>query len=388
MRDGALSYFAFMEINDFDYATISPKMDKYVTWVQDVQNEFDSQVDVRVEPKFYIDCPNGGRPYDQGWCRPQTDGPGLRAMTLSEYGLVLIRQGLTSQAQNVYTLVVNDLDWVEFNWPQSGCDLWEEFSSDDFYWNRAAFVRSLRKAAEFSTALGQFDGPVWDSIADDIMPSVLAHYNGQYIYEANGREKDSSVLHAIATFGDLGPYDPSSTEAAQTLQEFFLTFCDEYPIVKQDIGNGMPGALLGRYPGDTYAGGNPWQLLTAIGAEVLYKGATIFLKDIMTKGVNPVLTKETHGAWLELLQLEEGVRLSDLAARQLTAGDSVMTMLFEKVKNDGGRIDEQIDKLSGLQASAQSLTWSYANILSAWHWRQFAFKKQAETVEFLTAKVK
>ena len=26
----------------------------------------------------------------------------------------------------------------------------------------------------------------------------------------------------------------------------------------------MEGILIGRYPGDSYAGGNPWQLLTAV----------------------------------------------------------------------------------------------------------------------------
>ena len=37
---------------------------------------------------------------------------------------------------------------------------------------------------------------------------------------------------------------------------------------------------------------------------------------------------------------------------------------------DAGRIDEQIDKNTGAQASAQGLTWSYANILHALHVRQ------------------
>ena len=30
------------------------------------------------------------------------------------------------------------------------CDLWEEFSSDDFYWNRMAYVYSLNAAADFA----------------------------------------------------------------------------------------------------------------------------------------------------------------------------------------------------------------------------------------------
>ena len=38
----------------------------------------------------------------------------------------------------------------------------------------------------------------------------------------------------------------------------------EYPINQDEISAGMEGILIGRYPGDSYAGGNPWQLLTAV----------------------------------------------------------------------------------------------------------------------------
>ena len=55
----------------------------------------------------------------------------------------------------------------------------------------------------------------------------------------------------------------------------------------------------------------------------------------------------------------------DLATAQLAAGDSVMSRLWSHVNSDDGRIDEQIDKNSGVQTSAQGLTWSYANILHA-----------------------
>ena len=55
---------------------------------------------------------------------------------------------------------------------------------------------------------------------------------------------------------------------------------------------------------------------------------------------------------------------------QVSAGDAVMTRLHNYVKADGGKIDEQIDKHTGLQASAEHLTWSYANILHALHIRK------------------
>ena len=51
----------------------------YVLQVQ--QKDDPNGIDVRVEPKFTIP---DGNPYTGGWCRPQTDGPALRAMALSK----------------------------------------------------------------------------------------------------------------------------------------------------------------------------------------------------------------------------------------------------------------------------------------------------------------
>ena len=65
----------------------------------------------------------------------------------------------------------------------------------------------------------------------------------------------------------------------------------------------------------------------------------------------------------------------ELAEAASAAGDAVMTRLWNYVKDDGGRIDEQIDKFSGAQTSAQALTWSYANILHALHTRKQVVNK-------------
>ena len=77
-------------------------------------------------------------------------------MAVSKWGLILAGEGLLEQARSAaWPLVQFDMDWVTANWAQSGCDLWEEFTSDDFYWNRMAFVYSLNTAAQFADALGE-----------------------------------------------------------------------------------------------------------------------------------------------------------------------------------------------------------------------------------------
>lgn len=47
-----------------------------------------------------------------------------------------------------------------------------------------------------------------------------------------------------------------------------------------------------------------------------------------------------------------------------------MYRLYEHVKSDGGHIAEQISKTAGTQTSAKDLTWSFANLMSALHYRK------------------
>ncbi len=91
MRDGALSWRTFIEINDNKLSAIESKMKAYVQWVLRVQNEPDpNQIDVRIEPKFNL--PDGSV-YTGPWCRPQTDGPGLRSATLIIFANILLDNG-------------------------------------------------------------------------------------------------------------------------------------------------------------------------------------------------------------------------------------------------------------------------------------------------------
>ena len=87
---------------------------------------------------------------------------------------------------------------------------------------------------------------------------------------------------------------------------------------------------------------------------------------IVDSGSDPLLDASSSD-WMEILHLTAGpgITLSTLADAQLMAGDAELNLLHEYVERDLPRVDEQIDKSSGAQISAQSLTWSYANILHA-----------------------
>lgn len=123
MRDGALTMRTYMEINNYDLNKIEKKMKSYVNWVRNVQGKTDPQgYDVRINPKFEL--PNG-EVFVGGWCRPQTDGPGLRSAALILFADLLLKNGQSSYvSSNMLQPIKFDLDWIMTNWMSDGCDLW------------------------------------------------------------------------------------------------------------------------------------------------------------------------------------------------------------------------------------------------------------------------
>lgn len=92
------------------------------------------------------------------------------------------------------------------------------------------------------------------------------------------------------------------------MQVYANTFCKEYPINQNTVNLGLPAVLFGRYPGDVYDGGNPWQLLTAVLGETFYKGATANFAKVQAArkagkaNADPLLSRREHGAWMDLLR--------------------------------------------------------------------------------------
>lgn len=117
-------------------------MKAYVAWVRKTQNQTDPNgFDIRINPKFEL--PNG-EVYVGGWCRPQTDGPGLQSAALMTFVKILMDNSQSSYAQSeVLPAIRFDLEWIFSNWASNGCDLWEEVRSSDFFWNRASYVYTL-----------------------------------------------------------------------------------------------------------------------------------------------------------------------------------------------------------------------------------------------------
>ena len=216
------------------------------------------------------------------------------------------------------------------------------------------------------------------ALADASGKPVPNHWDGDHLVSSATRPIDGSVLHAIASFGsrisgwgtttdnDKNPYHPLSEEVAKTITKYNDVFCKEYPVNNQDTLKKVPGVLYGRYPGDHYAGGNPWQLLSAGLAEVFYLAA----KTLGAKNTT-LLTTSQFEAWYRLFNpraaKDEALRENKMAnyhqlAQNLTsAGDAVLSRVYEHVKTDGKMagifVDRRADGRQHSDSRCRELCW-------------------------------
>lgn len=93
-----------------------------------------------------------------------------------------------------------------------------------------AFYQALTWGSQLATTLGKSStASTWSATAATIRPTLLAHWNGSFIYESTNREKDSSVIHALVNLNE-GVFDISGHETTATINVYSKLFCSEYPI--------------------------------------------------------------------------------------------------------------------------------------------------------------
>lgn len=372
MRDGALTMRAVQETNTEGFGAIINTVKAYAQWVVHNQNEHNPNgQDIRTEPKFML--PNG-EVFTDPWCRPQNDGPGLRATTLIMAAQNLIAAGeqdfvkqylWTGSDSNIHGGAIKfDLDYVVSGYASNTCDLWEEVRDPDFFWNRVTMKKAMIVGAAFAKQMGD------SASADKYLNTLKAinstlysnHYNGKYVLESNGRPQDAAVILGFNDGYDEsdGMFAPTSLEVAQTVASYNTLFCSEYAINNADTAKALPGVLYGRYKGDTYAGGNPWVLATAALANLFYRGAA----HVLDHGVP---SAAALSAWKTAMNSASDLPTSPAALAKVFAaqGDGVLLRLRYHVQGKGFHLDEQLDRNTGIQISAKDLTWSYAEVLNA-----------------------
>lgn len=306
------------------------------------------------EPKFNVD----GTAFDGDWCRPQNDGPALRAVTLTRFARRLLDEGDVAFVRSeIYdgkipteSVVKADLEFVAHHWRKKNCDIWEEVEGDHLY-TRLAQHRAMEEGAALATELGDSGAAHFYRVqAAEIRVELAKHRDtarGLLIPTLNrsgGLETKTSDIDSQVILGVLHGSGISITDPVtiSTLKIHTDTFANLYAI------NAMPGArgvAIGRYPEDTYSGGSekrghPWVLITAGFATAHYTLAA---------------AASGSGDFVK-------------ARAEVARGDEFM----ERVRlhaNPDGSLSEQMHRDSGYMISARDLTWSHAEVIRAAHAR-------------------
>ncbi|KAM0258927.1 hypothetical protein ACHAQJ_003583 [Trichoderma viride] len=324
------------------------------------------------EPKFNVD----ETAFTGAWGRPQRDGPALRAIAMITYSKWLINNGYESTANSiVWPIIENDISYVAQYWNQTGFDLWEEVSGSSFF-TIANQHRVLVEAIELATTLGK-SVPYAQSQASQVLCFLQSFWSSSQGYilaninENNGRSgKDANtILGSIHTFDPQGNCDestfqPCSDRALANHKIVVDSFRSIYA-----INSGIPegtAAAVGRYPEDSYQGGNPWYLNTLAAAELLYDALYQWNR------IGSITVTSTSLAFFQDME-------SSITVGTYSSPSSTYTTLYNAISayadgfinivatyaSSNGSLSEQYSRSNGQPLSAYSLTWSYAALLTA-----------------------
>lgn len=313
------------------------------------QNQLTKTLTGLGEPKFHPD----GASFELEWCRPQNDGPALRAMVLTRFAHQLLQEGETNLVTGelydsrwpTQSVIKTDLEYVANHWRDTNCDIWEESIGDHLY-NRLVQWRALTDGAALARHLNDAGAAAWyDEQANELRQEFVKYWDaGKQAFVATlhmtgGVNYKKSNLDSQVILGFLHSQAlPLRDDRIQaTLTTLTETFRGLYPI----NNSGFPGVGIGRYPEDLYdggknTGGNPWFLITAAFAHTHYQIAS------------------------ELL--EQGKLAS--ARDHAKAGDAFLKRIQTHAWVDGS-LSEQFDRSSGHMKSARDLTWSYSEFIQA-----------------------
>lgn len=326
------------------------------------------------EPKFY---PNLTR-FNGDWGRPQRDGPALRATALITYSRYLLSTGSESdrtEANNVWGVIRNDLNYVAQYWNQTGFDLWEEVKGSSFF-TIAVQYRALVEGAVLGEQL-QDDVSAYKSQAQEVLCFYQSFWNGQYAvaninvnqagYSRSGIDA-ATVLASIATFdpkagcGDI-LFQPCSSRALLNLKNYIDVFRTLYAI-NQDVQTGT-GVATGRYAEDVYYGGNPWYLTTLAVAEQLYDAiqqwnsvGSVSIDAVSLPFWQSVYSSATSGTYSK-----DSSEFSTLVDAVLAYADGFVETAL-RYTPENGALAEQYSRENGTAVSARNLTWSYASFIT------------------------
>lgn len=343
------------------------------------------------EPRFQVD---GSADMDK-WCRPQNDGPALRAIMTMHYIQQLLKEGQVQKARSLYqpdpqiSFLKSDLEFISHHWPDSNCSLWEDAYGYFFYTSmvqRRALVLGAQVASAFD------DNPAaafYLAQKQQLEKLINLHWfpaGGFIVNNVNPpgglgdrpSNLDSSVILAINhAEGDDRFFAPSDERVLATAYRIKETFRAIYPVnaLTEDNLKRPIGVAIGRYPEDIYdghglSGGNPWFLLTYAFAEFNYRLARnlIYEKMISITPLNIKFYQDLPDLNIDL-QVGEKIAFNDprfvaiLKGINESAQRYIQRCLFHSALD--GSMNEQLSKYNGYMRGVPDLTWGYASVITA-----------------------
>lgn len=360
------------------------------------------------EPKFMPD----GKTFDDHWGRPQSDGPGLRVVTITDYLDVLDRKGqslqnkfLDSKTFIYHHIVKPDLEYVMANWHMEAFDLWEEIDALHFF-NSLTMMRALREGSRLAQSIGEdekflealnenfanlksFVTDPRTGFAPSTVPYIVETPKLKQTGARSGLDAATllAALHSHEVDGkdtDEIPFDVDDFRILNTLIYMVSDMKYRYPVnhdnirMQQNIGVG-----LGRYPEDVYDGygtseGNPWFIATASAAEIVLRKIYKTLSQ-RTDLVISTENKDFYSIFMEDI-FENGSkagivlpfgsqRYKLLLSGMFDYSDTFLKVIMNHVDSNNGRMLEQFNKFDGYMQGAEDLTWSYSSFYNCVRWR-------------------
>ena len=269
------------------------------------------------EPRFAAD----GGPDVEWWGRPQDDGPALRASAC----LRLAEERPEVAGADLDRLVSRDLAHLVRVAGRPCIGPWEDGPERRVGFTLIAQWDALERGARRNAELGRpADAAACAGAAARVMGLIEGTADPrepawrESVEAPPGRVDAGTVLailHAGRTEGPLGLGAPRTLGTVAALERRFA----RWPVSR-------PGAAaMGRWPGDDFAGGNPWYPVTLGLAELHYRIGT------------PAAVAKAE-AWMALV---------------------------EAVAPEGDDLPEQFDRETGEPRSCLGLTWSAAAFLGA-----------------------
>jgi glucoamylase len=181
------------------------------------------------------------------------------------------------------------------------------------------------------------------------------------------------MLGAISAFDvsavcDSPTYQPCHSQSLANFKVFVDTFRDPnlYP-----INAGIPssqGVAVGRYPEDTYYGGNPWYLITLGAAEFLYDAVAQWSaqKSITVDSVSLPFFQALYAnaTTTTYKQCRKSGPFRQILTAATTFADSFVAVAQRYTPANGSLSEQFLKSAPGTPLSASALTWSFASFVT------------------------